>query len=107
MSCMLVLTLDSKPDMPTPPPQEDVIRTLVARLARPGADHGHTIERAAIMAAGSQSAEIEAWIFAHAGRPEPIASETPTASGLHGERQTSASGANQAPRRFLLPPGVL
>ena len=95
------------PDAQTPPMQDDAIRTLVARLARPGNDQGHVIERAAIMAAGSQSAAIEAWIVAHAGHPEPVESSSPSSSGLHGDRQTRASAGNETPRRFLLPPGVL
>jgi hypothetical protein len=96
-----------QPDAQTPPTEDDAIRTLVARLARPGNDQGHVIERAAIMAAGSQSAAIEAWIVAHAGHPEPIESSSPTPSGLHGDRHTSVSGINRTPLRFLLPPGVL
>ena len=48
----------------------DKIHDLVVRLARPGQQGGHVIERAAIMAAGADSAAVEEWILAHAGRPE-------------------------------------
>jgi hypothetical protein len=94
------------PAAQTPPTQDDAIRALVSRLARPGRDDGHVIERAAILAAGSESTAIEAWILAHAGRPEPIESTT-APGGLHGDRQTSAVGSARTPRRFLLPAGVL
>jgi hypothetical protein len=75
------------PAAQTPPTQDDAIRALVSRLARPGRDD-------------------EAWILAHAGRPEPIESTT-APGGLHGDRQTSAVGSARTPRRFLLPAGVL
>ena len=51
----------------------DAIRATVTRLARPRADGGHVIERAAIVAAGGDAATIESWILAHAGQPEEIA----------------------------------
>jgi hypothetical protein len=81
------------------------IRAVVTRLARRRAEGGHVIERAAILAAGSDSAAIETWILDHAGRPEQPASTT--ATGLHAHRLTSASASNRSPRRFLLPPGAL
>jgi hypothetical protein len=96
-----------EPDAQTPTTQDDAIRALVVRLARPGKNQGHVIERAAIMAAGSQSVAIEAWIVAHAGHPEPLESSSPSSSGLHGDRQTRTSGGNRTPLRFLLPAGVL
>jgi hypothetical protein len=84
--------------MPDPPQtpvaqDDDAIRALVSRLA-------------AILAAGSESTAIEAWILAHAGRPEPMESTT-APGGLHGDRQTSAAASTRTPRRFLLPAGVL
>ena len=81
------------------------IRAVVARLARRRTDGGHVIERAAILAAGSDSAAIETWILDHAGRPEQPAPTT--AAGLHAHRFESASAAKRSPRRFWLPPGAL
>jgi hypothetical protein len=81
--------------------QDDAIRALVARLARPHRDGGLVIERAAIAASGGDAAAVEAWILAHAGRPEAIA-ETTRSSGLHGGRVAMATTRSSAPRRFLL-----
>jgi hypothetical protein len=81
------------------------IRAVVSRLARPRAGGGYVIERAAILAAGSDSAVIEGWILDHAGRPERTAS--PAGGGLHSARLDDAGASNRLPRRFLLPPGAL
>jgi hypothetical protein len=87
---------------------DDAIRAVVARLARSRSDGGHVVERAAILAAGSDSAAIEAWILAHAGTPEPTGpSETPDADGLHGMRGRRPQQTGTRTRRFLLPSGVL
>lgn len=83
------------------------IRAIVSRLARPRADGGHVIERAAILAAGSDSAVIEDWILDHAGRPEQPASSSAGGGGLHSARGDGAGASNRFPRRFLLPPGAL
>jgi hypothetical protein len=85
-------------------PDDEAIQALVARLSRPHGKGGHVIERAAILAAGPDSAAIEAWILAHAGKPE--LTETTSAPGLHGDRQDQAAGHGRA-RRFVLPRGVL
>ncbi len=53
------------------------IRGVVDRLARPDGAGGRVIERAAILAAGSDSAAILARIEAHDGRPEAV---TPAAT---------------------------
>jgi hypothetical protein len=89
----------------TPRIDDDAIRALVSRLARPCGGGGCVIERAAIVAAGPDSAAIEAWILAHAGRPE--LTETADPGGLHGHRLAHAPGRDRAPRRFVLPLGVL
>jgi hypothetical protein len=81
----------------------DKIHDLVVRLARPGHQGGHVIERAAIMAAGADSAAVEAWILAHAGTPEQI-QPTIAPTGLHGDRYAKAA---PPARRFLLPQGAL
>jgi hypothetical protein len=82
---------------------DDTIRATVIRLARPRADGGHVIERAAILAAGGDAATIESWILAHAGQPEEMAASVGT--GLHAGRFEHERAA--LPRRFLLPPGAL
>lgn len=92
-------------DRLTPDIDDVRIRALVTRLARRCTDGGHVIERAAILAAGSDCAAIETWILDHAGRPERGASRT--AVGLHAHRPESASASNRSPRRFVLPPGAL
>ena len=82
---------------------DDGIRTIVTRLARPRTGGGHTIERAAILATGSDSAAIEAWILGHTGEAEKVSA--PVASGgLHTRRLTPAA---TSPLRYLLPGGVL
>jgi hypothetical protein len=90
--------------------EEDDIRTLVTRLARPHPSGGEVIERAAILAEGAGYAEVMKWIESHGGKPEEALAAAPsgTRHGLHGQRLTDASrpGSNQ-PRRFVLPPGVL
>jgi hypothetical protein len=80
------------------------IRAVVTRLARPGPSGGSVIERAAILAAGSDSAAIISWILAHSGRPETTPPPAP-ARGLHGSG--SGGRAEQHPPRYVLPAGVL
>jgi hypothetical protein len=86
---------------------DDAIVALVTRLARPHRSGGKVIERAAILAAGTDSAAVEAWILAHAGEPEETVA--PAASrGLHGPRLSgSAQARSTAPRRFVLPAGLV
>jgi hypothetical protein len=84
---------------------EDTIRTLVTRLARPHRSGGDVIERAAIFAEGSDSGEVIAWIMAHAGEPETRVSGS-AGGGLHGSRMSS-SGDSETPLRFVLPAGTL
>jgi hypothetical protein len=80
---------------------DDAIRLLVTRLSRPHRAGGEVIERAAILAAGTDSAAVLDWIEAHGGQPEPVA---PVVSrrGLHGARSTDGGT-----RRYVLPPGAL
>ena len=85
---------------------DDAIRALVTRLARPRAAGGHVIERAAILAAGPDSGAVEAWILAHSGEPESTAPPV-QAPGLHGDRMRGARAPDHAPRRFLLPASAL
>lgn len=77
------------------------------RLARPHSSGGEVIERAAILAAGSDSVAVIAWITAHAGIPEVAAASAPR-HGLHGARIDSREGAQSGtPLRFVLPAGAL
>jgi len=55
---------------------DDAIRTLVTRLSRPHPSGGDVIERAAILAAGSDADASVVWIGEHGGEPEMA----PTAS---------------------------
>ncbi len=86
--------------------EDDAIRALVTRLARPHGSGGQVIERAAILAAGADSPEVIDWIFAHAGEAEAMVSTAPS-RGLHGARFTDAAESPRAPQRFVLPAGVL
>ncbi len=89
--------------------EDDAIRSLVTRLARPHASGGDVIATAAILAEGADYAEVMTWITAHDGAPEAAVAQTPK-GGLHGAR-FSAGGAAGPPtekvRRFVLPPGAL
>jgi hypothetical protein len=85
---------------------DDAIRALVSRLARPHPSGGEVIERAAILADGADFAAVMTWILAHSGIPEGAAA--PAAQGLHGSRLTyGGRAAPQAPVRFILPAGAL
>ncbi|MGA9858991.1 MAG: hypothetical protein WBQ18_14095 [Solirubrobacteraceae bacterium] len=85
------------------------IRTVVTRLARPYPSGGQVIERAAIVAEGADSREILAWISSHDGKPEADAPATGKPhKGLHpGRGETSGLASSVAPRRYVLPPGAL
>lgn len=66
------------------------------------------IERAAIMAAGADSAAVIAWITDHAGVPEAAIAKAPR-RGLHGSRLSDGgeTAESKAPLRFVLPAGAL
>jgi hypothetical protein len=82
---------------------DDGIRALVTRLSRAGVAGGATIERAAILAEGSDSAAVVAWILAHGGRPEAPAAAGP-ARGLHSSRLSSTAETRaSAPLLYVLP----
>jgi hypothetical protein len=86
---------------------DDAIRALVIRLARPHRSGGEVIECAAILAAGSDSEAVMAWITAHAGVPEATIA-TPPRHGLHGSRLGGSDGVEpRTPVRFVLPAGAL
>jgi hypothetical protein len=81
------------------------ISSLVARLARPHASGGVVIERAAILAAGTDLRAVTDWIVAHGGQPEALAAAP--ARGLHGSRLNDRGVTDsRPPLRFVLPPGA-
>jgi hypothetical protein len=88
--------------------EDDDIRIIVTRLARPHPSGGTVIERAAIVAEGTGSGDVMSWIYAHGGTPEAAKVSSSTRRGLHGMR-TDAVGAAEAraPSRFVLPAGAL
>jgi hypothetical protein len=85
---------------------DEAIRALVIRLARPHPSGGEVIERAAILAEGADFAAVMTWILAHSGTPESAVA--PAGQGLHGSRLTyGGRTAPQDPVRFILPAGAL
>src|SRR5438132_9875323 len=85
---------------------EDPIRTLVSRLARPHPSGGKVIERAAILAEGGDFPAVMAWIEAHAGEAE--AAPSAAGRGLHGGRLGNPTGSEpKLPLRFVLPASTL
>jgi hypothetical protein len=87
---------------------EDAIRALLSRLARPHPSGGQAIERAALLAAGGDFPQVMAWIDDHDGLPEAAVRAAARGGGLHGSRM-SGGGANgqQTPLRYVLRAGVL
>lgn len=85
-------------------PEADPIRDLVVRLSRPHRTGGRVIERAALLADGSDFDAVVAWIEARGGEPE---APTPPRSsgGLHSARL--AGPAEAVPLRFILPADAL
>jgi hypothetical protein len=87
--------------------EQDELRAVVSRLARPQASGGYVVERAAIVAAGADSEAVMSWIVAHGGTAE-AAVETSVRHGLHGSRLHAGGGSrSRSPSRFVLPPGAL
>jgi hypothetical protein len=89
------------------PIDDDAIRAVVRRLARPHPSGGDVIERSAIIAEGTASVAILAWITAHQGTPDATAATTPS-RGLHGMRVSDGAGAGpRTPLRYVLPAGAV
>jgi hypothetical protein len=80
---------------------------VVSRLSRRHPSGGWVIERAAVMAEGSDSMAMERWVTDHGGQPEqrPLSN---TSGGVH-ERVAEGSGGGDGlpPQRYVLPPGAL
>ncbi|HWD64570.1 MAG TPA: hypothetical protein VG405_05310 [Solirubrobacteraceae bacterium] len=86
---------------------DGAIVALVTRLARPHSSGGKVIERAAIMAEGSDSPAVIAWILSHAGVPESATPATATQDGLHGSRLAGPDEDSRVPLRYVLPVGTV
>ncbi|MEA2251307.1 MAG: hypothetical protein QOI62_2901 [Solirubrobacteraceae bacterium] len=86
---------------------DDAIRPLITRLARPHPSGGTVIERAALLAEGADFAEVMEWVIAHGGKPEAMVAAAPR-RGLYSSRVDDSGGsATPTPLRFVLPAGVL
>ena len=86
---------------------DNAIRSLVTRLARPRPGGGATVERAAILAEGADFDAVMTWILAHGGEPE-VATHSSSRHGLHGAQlRASGSSRSRVPARFILPAGAL
>jgi hypothetical protein len=82
---------------------DDAIKVLVTRLARAHPSGGCVIERAAVLAEGSGSQDVLAWILAHGGKPEAVVERASARQGLHGV----SDSATRAVSRYVLPAGAL
>ena len=87
------------PQTESPPADDAALGAVVARLARPHRSGGHVVERAALMADGTEFTALLGWIESHDGVPEALPESAPAARGFasFGDR-----GAQQ-PLRFVLP----
>jgi hypothetical protein len=82
---------------------DTAVRELVTRLSRPSRGGGHVIERAAMLAEGSDFRSIEAWILEHGGQGEAVPATI--SRGLFVDRD--ANRPAPPPSRYLLPAGAL
>jgi hypothetical protein len=83
--------------------EDEDIRALVKRLARPHGSGGAVIERAAILAEAADFTSVITWIADHDGRPEARLASVST-RGLHGSRLGDAGGEERRPPlRYVLP----
>lgn len=86
---------------------EAEIRALLKRLARPHPSGGDVVERAALLASGSDFPSVMRWIVDHAGVAEAVTPKTPR-RGLHGQRLGLSDPTEpRTPLRFVLPAGAL
>jgi hypothetical protein len=86
--------------------EDEAIRAVVERLARPHPSGGRVIERAAILATGSDSSEVLAWIAEHGAVAEDAPDAKP-GGGLFGGRLDQSTASRRAPGRYVLPPDAL
>jgi hypothetical protein len=83
--------------------EDETMRVLVTRLARPHRSGGRAIERASLLSAGGDFDAAVAWIEAHGGEPESAAGKGEQ-RGLHSTRHEAKA---PQPQRFVLPAGAL
>jgi hypothetical protein len=82
------------------------IQELVTRLSRRGRGGDLVIERAAILAEGSECEAVESCLLARGGRAEMPAART--GRGLYAERESARGGGGpQTAQRYVLPAGTL
>ncbi len=86
-------------------PDDDAIRALVSRLARPHRSGGKVVERAALLSQGADFNAVLSWIEAHGGQPEEARPAKKASRGLHSAREVSS--ADRQPQAFVLPAGAL
>jgi hypothetical protein len=84
---------------------DDTARVAVTRLSRPDRSGRIVIERAAILAEGTDSTRILAWVVANGGQPE--AAVAPMRQGLHSRGLDDSLAANRPPLRYVLPAAAL
>ncbi|WP_028066036.1 hypothetical protein [Solirubrobacter soli] len=82
------------------------IVAAVTRLSRPHGDGDAIIERAAILAEGTPSAAIEAWVIDHGGRPE-TRTTTSRGRGQYRVGHDAPSGHGRVPQRYVFPAAAL
>ena len=87
-------------------PEDEAIRVVLRRLARPHSSGGEVVERAALLAEGARFPEIMIWITEHAGIPEASVAAAPR-HGLHGSRTGGGGAVAAKPLRYVLPAGSL
>ena len=92
-------------DLAAPDSVEDPEQTLVRRLSRPHPSGGVVIERAAILAAGSGSGAVLAWITANGGKAELAVDAR--GGGLHADRDRPNALGGNTPLRYVIPAGAL
>ena len=85
--------------------EDEDIRALVKRLARPHGAGGAVIERAAILAEAADFTSVIAWIANHDGQPEARLAPVST-RGLHGSRVSDRGAEQHPPLRYVLPAGL-
>ncbi|MEA2265784.1 MAG: hypothetical protein QOE27_1367 [Solirubrobacteraceae bacterium] len=86
---------------------DDAIRLLLKRLARAHPSGGTVVERAAVLAEGTGSDDVLAWMMAHGAQAEASAPVSGR-HGLHGaDRYATGPNTSSAPSRYILPPGAL
>ena len=92
-------------DPTLPDSVEESEQTLVRRLSRPHPSGGVVIERAAILAAGSGSSAVLAWIAANGGKAELAVAAS--GGGLHAGRDRPNALGGDTPLRYVIPAGAV